>query len=54
MVLDPVCGMEIEPAEAVGLTELEGERYYFCSSTCKERFDAEPQRFVALKEVLHT
>ena len=30
-VLDPVCGMTISPADAVGHVEHNGQTYYFCS-----------------------
>ena len=38
-VQDPVCGMEIDPEEADYSTEHDGEKYYFCSQSCKESFD---------------
>ncbi len=30
MVKDPVCGMEIDPKEAAGKSEYQGQTYYFC------------------------
>ena len=42
---DPVCGMQIETSGAAGQSEFEGRTYYFCSSSCKEQFDADPARF---------
>jgi Cu+-exporting ATPase len=45
-VLDPVCGMIIDPADAMGTTEYEGATYYFCSKPCKRKFDADPERYV--------
>ena len=42
---DPVCGMEVTPASAVGRSEHGGKTYYFCSTACKEKFDAAPQSF---------
>ena len=44
-VLDPVCGMTIDPADAAGTSELGGTTYHFCSSACKRTFDADPARF---------
>ncbi len=41
--VDPVCGMAVDPQTAAGVSERNGERYYFCSTMCKERFDAEAQ-----------
>lgn len=45
-VKDPVCGMEIEPEDAVATSEHEGETYYFCSRDCKESFDESPEDYV--------
>ena len=43
--IDPVCGMEVDPAEAVGHSEYEDRVYYFCSKQCQERFDLGPADF---------
>ncbi len=43
---DPVCGMQIETEDAAGQSVYEGRTYYFCSSACKEQFDANPTRFI--------
>jgi YHS domain-containing protein len=47
MVIDPVCGMEIDPRTAAGKSEYQGKTYYFCSVGCKKAFDKEPQKFVS-------
>ena len=44
-VRDPVCGMRVDEWTALISRELEGTRYVFCSRRCRERFDAEPERF---------
>ncbi len=41
LVTDPICGMEIDPAVAVGHIERSGQTYHFCSDVCLERFRAE-------------
>lgn len=46
MERDVVCGMQVDPATAAGKTEYNGKTYYFCSQTCKTRFDANPGRYV--------
>ncbi|MFY9588400.1 MAG: heavy metal translocating P-type ATPase [Actinomycetota bacterium] len=46
-VHDPVCGMDIDPATAAGSMEYEGKTYYFCSTSCLERFSAKPEAFVS-------
>ena len=45
-VVDPVCGMTVDPADAAGRTEYRGETYYFCHQSCLERFKAEPDRYL--------
>ena len=42
---DPVCGMQVEEAEAAGQSEHEGTTYYFCSTSCKDRFDKSPEDY---------
>jgi Cu+-exporting ATPase len=44
---DPVCGMDVVPAAAPGgSAEYAGTRYWFCSPSCREKFVAEPNRYV--------
>jgi Cu+-exporting ATPase len=45
MVKDPVCGMEINEAQARGKSEYQGKTYHFCSEGCKQKFDANPQQY---------
>ena len=45
-VLDPVCGMTIAPADAVGTADYQGTTYHFCSNSCLEQFRADPPKFV--------
>jgi len=47
--IDPVCEMEVDPAEAraEGLaSEYQGKTYYFCCDMCKESFDEDPGEYV--------
>ena len=46
MAKDPVCGMEVDPKEAVGKSEYRGGTYYFCGPGCKRDFDKSPGKFV--------
>ncbi|HEV8438550.1 MAG TPA: heavy metal translocating P-type ATPase [Methylomirabilota bacterium] len=44
---DPVCGMDVLPGEAAGgSVEHRGHAYWFCSPGCREKFVAEPERYV--------
>ncbi len=49
-VTDPICGMTISPEKAAGTRDFQGEIYYFCSPACREKFDANPARFVKKAE----
>ena len=44
--IDPVCGMTVDPAESQSSTH-EGVEHFFCSPSCKRKFDAEPQAVLA-------
>jgi Cu+-exporting ATPase len=48
-VVDPVCNMTIEDNDAVGTSLYKGTTYYFCSQSCKENFDKDPEAFVGEK-----
>jgi len=43
---DPVCGMSVDPATAKHKAEFAGKTYYFCCAGCREKFLAEPRRYV--------
>ena len=43
--VDPICGMEADPATARFSSEYRGSKYYFCSESCKKTFDANPQKY---------
>lgn len=44
-VLDPVCGMKIDPVHAAGTAKFAGKTYYFCHSSCLTKFQADPEKF---------
>jgi Cu+-exporting ATPase len=46
-VKDPVCGMNVDPNDAVATEEYQGKTYYFCSAACHEKFKAEPKKYVS-------
>ncbi|HRH45107.1 MAG TPA: cation transporter, partial [Pyrinomonadaceae bacterium] len=48
--IDPVCGMEINPETAAGQSEFKGETVHFCSPACKEKFNAEPEKYFKPEE----
>ena len=49
MALDPVCGMNVDPASAAGQYDYKGARYYFCSKHCLHSFQSDPEQFLSGK-----
>jgi len=45
-VLDPVCGMTVDPQHAAGSSVYEGKTYYFCSQGCVAKFEANPEKYL--------
>ncbi|HVB05100.1 MAG TPA: permease [Acidimicrobiales bacterium] len=43
--IDPVCGMQVEQAQAPASIGAGDDTLYFCSDHCRERFTANPSRF---------
>lgn len=43
LVIDPICGMRIDPADAVATAERRGVTSYFCSTACRDAFIREPE-----------
>lgn len=48
-VIDPVCGMSILPADAVGQVTHRGQTYHFCSQGCLDKFQAAPETYLSPK-----
>jgi len=46
-VLDVVCGMTVDPGTAKNRAEHGGHSYFFCSGSCKTKFEANPEKFLA-------
>lgn len=47
---DPVCKMDIDPGKSAAQHEYAGDTYYFCSSGCKDKFVADPEKYVSRDE----
>ena len=46
-IIDPVCGMDVTPGDAAGgSAEHAGTTYWFCNPGCRERFIADPARYL--------
>ena len=49
--IDPVCGMKVDPkAPKGGRFSYKGTEYVFCSQRCHDRFEVEPEKFLAPKQ----
>jgi len=46
---DPVCGMDVDPEQGYGKMH-DGTLYRFCSRRCLDAFEAEPARYLLVKE----
>ncbi len=44
---DPVCGMSVDPATARFRAEHDGRVFSFCSAGCRDKFAADPDRYLA-------
>lgn len=45
-VIDPVCGMIVDPERAAGHYEYDGKTYYFCSAECLNKFSENPESYL--------
>jgi Cu+-exporting ATPase len=45
MEKDVVGGMQVDPAKAGQTSQYNGKTYYFCSASCKAKFDANPKQY---------
>ncbi len=47
--LDPVCGMTVDPVTAKHRFDHAGRTFFFCSAGCREKFAADPDRYLKPK-----
>jgi Cu+-exporting ATPase len=46
-VRDPVCGMTVDPHKTSHRQQQAGRTYYFCSARCRDKFVADPAKYLA-------
>ena len=51
IVKDPVCGMTVDPADAVASYQYRGTTYWFCSAHCQKKFEAAPGTYLESPEM---
>ena len=44
--IDPVCGMRVDPAAAPHRHAYVGRDYFFCSTDCRDKFAADPEKYL--------
>ena len=47
--IDPVCGMQVDPARSTHRFDHGGQVFHFCSSRCREKFSADPAAYLRAK-----
>jgi len=45
-VRDPVCGMLVDPQQAAGSAQYQGQTYHFCSKGCVAKFQGDPEKYL--------
>jgi YHS domain-containing protein len=45
-VMDPVCGMQIDPLKAAASVCHAGREIFFCAPECKQAFEFDPERYL--------
>jgi len=50
---DPVCGMRVDPVAAKHRYSYRDHDYFFCSAGCREKFAADPERYLRPNAALH-
>jgi Cu+-exporting ATPase len=45
-VLDPVCGMRVDPHTSQHRAEHAGRTYHFCCNGCRTKFEADPEKYL--------
>ena len=50
VVIDPVCGMTVNVTDRTPRSEYKGKTHHFCSAKCRQKFEAEPERYLKAPE----
>ncbi|MCE5341383.1 MAG: heavy metal translocating P-type ATPase [Planctomycetaceae bacterium] len=49
---DPVCGMSVDTFSASAKTQYKGKEYFFCGNKCAQKFQSDPEKYLAPKPVV--
>ncbi len=50
MAKDLVCGMDVKEETEAGSSLYKDRKYYFCSNSCKQKFDENPEKYTKPEE----
>ena len=48
MATDPVCYAEVDEDTASHVTTYKGQKYYFCTASCRKKFEEKPEKYAKL------
>ena len=46
-IVDPVCGMSVDPQTVEIKAFIEGQHYYFCAEDCRKAFEENPSKYTS-------
>jgi YHS domain-containing protein len=46
MILDPICGMHMDPEKAPAMATYNEHTFYFCCDEHKEQFEQNPEQWI--------
>jgi len=49
-VVDPVCGMEVDPCATDLVAEYKDKTFYFCAQGCRQAFEKNPNKYLAKRK----
>ena len=50
-VIDPVCGMSVDPKTTEIVATVDGQHYYFCAEGCRKAFESDPMKYLEPKPI---
>ena len=48
-IIDPVCGMTVDPDKTDLIATFQGDNYYFCAEGCRKAFENKPRKYLKRK-----
>jgi YHS domain-containing protein len=48
MAVDPVCYSFVDEESGKYITTFKGQKYYFCTASCKKKFEENPDKYARL------